>query len=342
MGKPMLGFFRKRSGLQIIWNTAGLLAIVLFCVNNPSCAQTRAVASSQTTGKHAPSTLRDASFHSASLSREMHYRVLLPANYDAATQRYPTLVLLHGLYGDYKNWSTLTKLSKYARALNLIIAMPDAGNSWYVDSATVPADKYEDYIVQDFIQEIDAHYRTKPERSARAVAGLSMGGYAAVKFALKYPNLFSYVGGISAALGAAGDLDETHPEFRDGLRKAFGETGNPVRQQNDVFPLLEGADIKALPYVYLDCGSGDMFLGVNRKFVGQLQQLKIPYEFHEMPGGHEWKYWDGAIQRFLNVLVSQNFAKRMRRVGNVSVLDSRSSTCLVSRIKDNSGTGTQM
>jgi hypothetical protein len=58
--------------------------------------------------------------------------------------------------------------------------------------------------------------------------------------------------------------------------------------------------------------------------------LKIPYEFHEMPGGHEWKYWDGAIQRFLNVLVRQNFAERMRRVSSVSALDSRSSTYLVS------------
>jgi len=309
MGKPLLGFFRKRSGLQIICNTTGLLAIVLSCVNASSFAQTRALASSQTTGKHASSTLRDASFHSASLNREMHYRVLLPANYAATTQRYPTLILLHGLYGDYKNWSTLTNLSKYARSLNLIIAMPDAGNSWYVDSATDPADKYEDYIVQDFIKEIDAHYRTKPERSARAVAGLSMGGYASVKFALKYPNLFSYAGGISAALDAAGDLDETHPEFREGLWKAFGETGNPVRQQNDVFPLLAGADMKALPYFYMDCGADDMFLGVNRKFVVQLQQMKIPYEFHEMPGGHEWKYWDGAIERLLSVLVKHNFAE---------------------------------
>lgn len=309
MAMPLLDFFRKRSGLQIICNTAGLLTIILFWVNAPSFAQTGAVASSQTTGKHAASTLRDASFHSASLNREMHYRVLLPANYDAATQRYPTLILLHGLYGDYKNWSKLTNLSKYARPLNLIIAMPDAGNSWYVDSATVPADKYEDYIVQDFIREIDAHYRTKPERSARAVAGLSMGGYAAVKFGLKYPNLFSYVGGISAALDAAGDLDETHPEFREGLRKAFGETGNPVRQQNDVFPLLAVADMKTLPYFYMDCGADDMFLGVNRKFVVELQQLKISYEFHEMPGGHEWKYWDGAIERLLSVLVKHNFAE---------------------------------
>ena len=142
--------------------------------------------------------------------------------------------------------------------------------------------------------------------------------------------MFFYAGGISSALDAAEDLDQTHPEFRDGLLKAYGEAGNPARHQNDVFPLLAAAGIKALPYFYLDCGSDDMFLGVNRRFVVQLQQLKIPYEFHEMPGGHEWKYWDGAIQRFLNVLVRRNFAQRMRQVGSVRALDSRTSTRLLS------------
>jgi putative tributyrin esterase len=328
--KPLLFYSRLRIGFHRIHNVVTLIVFLLFCVNAPSFAQKTPAAPPGPANKHTSGNLRDASFHCASLNRMMHYRVLLPANYDVSAQRYPTLFLLHGLYGDYKNWSTLTSLVKYARNLNLIIAMPDAGNSWYVDSATNPADRYEDYIVQDFIREIDAHYRTKPERSARAVAGLSMGGYAAVKFALKYPDMFSYVGGISAALDAAEDLDQTHPEFRDGLQKAYGEAGNPARQQNDVFPLLAAADIKALPYFYLDCGSDDMFLGVNRRFVVQLQQLKIPYEFHEMPGGHEWKYWDGAIQRFLNVLVRQNFAERMRRVGSLSALDSRSSTYLVS------------
>jgi len=73
----------------------------------------------------------------------------LPANYEASAQRYPTLFLLHGLYGDDQNWSTRTNLVKYARDLNLIIAMPDAGNSWYVNSASNPEDRYEDYIVKD-------------------------------------------------------------------------------------------------------------------------------------------------------------------------------------------------
>jgi S-formylglutathione hydrolase FrmB len=283
------------------------IATILFCVNVPCFAQNTSVASPGPAPRHASGNLRDASFHSASLDREMHYRVLLPENYDSSAERYSTLFLLHGLYGDYQNWSTLTSLEKYARNLNLIIAMPDGGNSWYVNSANNPVDKYEDYIVQDFIKEIDAHYRTRAEKSARAIAGLSMGGYAAVKFALKYPSLFAYAGGISAALDASADLDETHPEFRDGLRKVFGEAGNPARAQNDVFVLLGKAELKDLPYFYLDCGSDDTFLGVDRQFVARLQLLKVPNEFHELPGGHDWKYWDGAIERFLSMLAKHNF-----------------------------------
>jgi putative tributyrin esterase len=300
---------------------AALLVISLCCTSIPTFAQKESSQRATRTA-HGP-TLRDASFHSSSLNREMHYRVLLPENYDASVQRFPTLILLHGLYGDYQNWSTRTSLAKYARGLQLIIAMPDAGNSWYVNSATDPADQYEDYIVQDFISEIDRHYRTIREGYARAIAGLSMGGYAAVKFSLKYPSLFAYAGGISAALDASANLDETHPEFRDGLRKAFGEAGNPVRSQNDVFVLLSHADIQGLPYFYLDCGSDDTFLDVNRKFVALLQQLKIPYESHELPGSHAWNYWDAAIERFLLTLAKRNFAHGGMHADTIRAIEPR-------------------
>jgi len=280
---------------------------LLFCSRAPSFAQNKPHLSSKPANPHSPS-LHNSSFHSASLNREMHYCILLPAGYGSSERRFPTLFLLHGLYGNDRDWSTRTNLVKYASDLNLIIAMPDAENSWYVNSATNPADKFEDYIVKDFIAEIDTHYRTIREGYARAIAGLSMGGYAAVKLATKYPGLVSYAGGISAALDASADLDERNAEFRDGLRKVFGEPGNPVRSQNDVFVLLSHGDTKGLPYFYLDCGTDDMFLGVNRKLAARLQELRIPYEFHEMPGGHTWMYWDVAVERFLFMLSNSSFA----------------------------------
>ncbi len=319
--KTLGRLFRLSICSRSVSDATTLVLISLFCTVIPSFAQDKQDEQRTTTAGHSAATLRDGSFHSPNLNREMRYLVLLPANYDASAQRYPTLFLLHGLYGDYQNWSTLTSLPKYARQLNLIIAMPDAGNSWYVNSATDPADKYEDYFVKDFINEIDTHFRTIRSGSARAIAGLSMGGYAAVKFSLKYPSLFAYAGGISAALDASADLDTTHPAFRDGLRKAFGEAGDPTRSRNDVFALVAHGEFGDLPYFYLDCGSDDMFLDVNRKFVARLQLSRVPYEFHELQGNHEWSYWDGAIERFLNMLAGHNFAHRSIDAGTAPKIE---------------------
>jgi putative tributyrin esterase len=253
--------------------------------------------------------LQDASFRSESLGREMHYRVILPAGYNSSSVRYPALYLLHGLYGDYENWSTRTNLVRYADTMSVIIAMPDADNSWYANSAANPRDKFEDYVVKDFVVEVDSHYRTIRERYARAIAGLSMGGYGAVKFALKYPGLFAAAGGISATLNAPRDLDAKEPGFRDDLQKAFGPPGNPGRTENDVFELLGRTQGAQSPYIYLDCGADDMFLHTNREFAARLQERGIAYEYHEMPGAHTWDYWDGAILRFLKALDRRSFLR---------------------------------
>jgi S-formylglutathione hydrolase FrmB len=256
-------------------------------------------------------TIRDASFHSDSLGREMHYRVILPAGYESSSESYPALFLLHGVYGDFENWSTRTNLVRYAKHFRLIIAMPDAGNSWYVNSATNPADKFEDYIVRDFITEVDTHFRSIREPYARAIGGLSMGGYGAIKFALKYPQLFAVAGGISAALNASTDLGEKASDFRENLRSVFGLHDSPTRQQNDVLTLLAQAEPATLPYIYLDCGTGDaLFLRSNRELATNLQERKAAYEFHEMPGAHQWDFWDAAILRFLDTLARRSLTSK--------------------------------
>jgi putative tributyrin esterase len=294
--------------LQIV---VALVAVVAFPSPHTVYAQGKTAATHTSSSPAQHVTVRDGSFNSESLAREMRYRVILPAGYESSSERYPTLFLLHGLYGDFENWSTHTNLVRYAERFRLIIAMPQAGNSWYVNSVTVTADKFEDYIIKDFIGEIDSHFRTIRERSARAIAGLSMGGYGAVKFALKYPRLFAMAGGISAALNAPGDLDDKAADFRLNLQKVFGPHGSPTREQNDVFVLLAHADPAKLPYIYLDCGTSDvLFLFSNREFAARLQEPRVPYEFHEMPGAHTWDFWDTAILRFLNTLSKQSFAAK--------------------------------
>lgn len=245
--------------------------------------------------------VEDAVFHSASLQRDMRYRILVPGDYDKGG-RFPVLYLLHGLYGDYRNWDTRTGLEGYARNLDLLMVMPDADDSWYTNRATGPGDKFEDYVAKDLLSEIDGKYRTIRERPGRAIAGLSMGGYGALKFAFKYPNLFAFAGSLSGALDAAQNLDTLRPEFRAKLLEVFGKEGSPTRVENDVFRLLDAPHETAYPYLYLACGTGDFFLETNRAFVGQLSSRKIAYEYHETPGQHTWDYWDKALEPMLQAV----------------------------------------
>ena len=275
------------------------LSFVLFLSCAPALAEKKAAINGSQKNQH--SLVSNAVFHSVSLDREMHYRILLPRSYENGG-RFPVLYLLHGIYGDYKNWDTRTGLENYAKNLNIIIVMPDADNSWYTNSATVPADKFEDYIAKDLIAEIDEKYRTIHDGHQRAIAGLSMGGYGAVKLGVKYPELFAFAGSLSGAFNAPGNLDALRPDFRAKLLEVFDGEDSPTRQQNDIFLLLNAPHQVPYPYFYLACGSADFFLETNRALAHQLSSRNLAYEYHETAGGHTWEYWDQSLPSLLRAV----------------------------------------
>jgi S-formylglutathione hydrolase FrmB len=232
----------------------------------------------------------------------MKYRVLLPCSYGRGSGRFPVLYLLHGLYGDYLNWDTRTNLERDAQSYNLLVVMPDAGDSWYTNSATDPKDKFEDYIAKDLVAEIDSKFRTLRSRHARAIAGLSMGGYGSLKIALRYHDDFIFAGSVSGALNAPQDLGDRRPAFRDQLLKVFGAPGGATRADNNVFSMLQSASVQKLPYFYLACGTADDFLAVNRDFAAKLSARSAAYEYHETVGGHAWDYWDRSLPDLLRAV----------------------------------------
>jgi putative tributyrin esterase len=250
-------------------------------------------------------TVKNAMFHSSSLNRDMRYRIYLPRTYAQATRRFPVLYLLHGIYGKFTDWDTQSHLRHYAQNLDLIIVMPDAGDSWYVNSATVPQNRYEDYIVKDLIQEVDGNYHTLAARESRAIAGVSMGGYGALNFALKHPDLFVFAGSLSGAINAPTDLGPRQPDFQANLLQVFGPPGSTTRTENDIFVLLKHADVSRLPYIYLACGESDPFLPLNQQFAAQLLEEHARYEFHQAPGAHEWKFWDKTARTLLPMVMQK-------------------------------------
>ena len=248
--------------------------------------------------------LRARVFQSASLGRPMHYRILLPAKYMDSSRRFPVLYLLHGWHGDYKNWSMLTKLVKYADSLAIIIVMPDAEDSWYANSATESHDKFETYMVRDVIDDVDLHWRTLASADQRAIAGLSMGGYGAVKFGLKYSDRFRFVGSLSGAFNATNpELRQSRSDLAPSLDAAFGKSRTQMTEEEDIFKFVETVRSSGSQYFYIDCGTRDSdFLQANRDFVALIGQRKFAYEYHETPGDHSWQYWDSRLPNLLDVV----------------------------------------
>ncbi len=243
-------------------------------------------------------------FRSESLGQERAMNVLLPADYDVSTDRYPVLYLLHGLGDDNTAWSFMTNLSGYAKAHRRIIVMPDAGRSFYINSAADPKARFEDYIIKDVIPYVDSHYRSIPLRRGRAIAGLSMGGYGAAYLGLKHFDTFSAIGALSGAVGFAHEpLDSLDKKLRDELQPIFGPAGSAARSERDPFVVIEKVPPAEMPLLYIACGGQDFLLKQNREFVEMLASKKIPYEYREVsPRVHSWDFWDEQIPVFLDMI----------------------------------------
>lgn len=241
------------------------------------------------------------------MAREMPYRVILPAGYagiKGTPSRFPVIYLLHGLTGHYSNWIDKTDLVVYASKHNFIIVTPEGDNGWYSDSVTAANDKYESYIVKELIPEIDGKYRTLADREHRVIAGLSMGGYGALKFGLKYPELFSFVGSFSGALGATVFTEKTAGNIGKGIDAIMGADDSDSRRSNDIFKIIRELTperVKLLPYIFQSCGTEDFLIQNNREYLALLNEKKVPHEYREHPGVHDWVFWNDQVREFLDV-----------------------------------------
>jgi S-formylglutathione hydrolase FrmB len=258
-------------------------------------------------------------FHSALVGKTLPYNVILPADYRVSTAtRYPVIYLLHGWAGHYNDWVTRTNVADYAAPYRFIVVMPEGNDSWYTDSATVASDKYESYILLELIPDVQRRYRTIESRYGRAIAGLSMGGYGAIKFGLKSPGTFAFAGSLSGALAATTWAEEDLKAFRGingSLMAAFGARDSSPRKANDIFEITRGLSASraaALPYFYFDCGTEDFFVGVNEQFAALLSEKKIAHEFRELPGNHGWPYWDQQVRELLKVAAEKLKARKAR------------------------------
>ncbi|HET6861919.1 MAG TPA: alpha/beta hydrolase family protein [Pyrinomonadaceae bacterium] len=245
---------------------------------------------------------------SNSLQREAPYSVLLPSAYDSLDLSYPILYLLHGLFGSHENWVELTNIEELSSNLHLIIVMPDGSDGWYCDSETISANRYESFLIEELIPQIERKFRTIPKREARAIAGLSMGGYGAFKFSVLRPDLYQFAASFSGAFDVPERSDDA-PGFdwntlRPSVLQAFGAPGSNTRTRNDLYRLfqsLKAEDINALPYFYFNCGRDDGFMEANVRLNSLFDAFGISHQFAEIEGGHDWDYWGSRLPDLLKM-----------------------------------------
>lgn len=239
-------------------------------------------------------TFQDITFRSAALNREMQYRAIVPSHL-ADGQKLQVVYLLHGRGGGFRDWSNYSDVARYAES-GLLLVMPEAGLSYYTNALDPPQDRYEDYITADLIADVEKRFPVATGRSNRAIVGVSMGGYGAVKLALRHPDLFMFVGGSSSAVDV--------PRRAFSIRRLqqsrhfaaiFGPSGSQQRQDNDPFVLARSVSPESAPYFFLTCGEQESLLSPNREFASLLAQRHFRYEFHTMAAKHDWNQWNAWL-----------------------------------------------
>jgi S-formylglutathione hydrolase FrmB len=245
--------------------------------------------------------MQDVTFHSASLQREMPYRVILPANL-SSDKRLPVVYLLHGGGGGYRDWSNYSDVARFAER-GLILVMPEGNSSYYMNAREPRTDRYEDYIIEDLIADVETRFPATSGRENRAIVGLSMGGFGAVVLALKHPDLFAFAGGLSSAL----DVPTRKLSWRRmgqyrAHAKIFGNWGSVTRRVNNPYFLAESVEPIKTTYFYLTCGDQEGLLSANQRFAALLQKRGFKYEFHTGPGGHDWNQWNRRLPELFNRL----------------------------------------
>jgi len=259
----------------------------------------------------------DLTISSEKMGYDVHYSLYLPPGYGTSNRRYPVVYLLHGYSDDDSGWVQFGKIQHYADKAILageippmIIVMPDAKVTWYVNSydGKMP---YEDFFVEEFIPHIDAAFPTRAKKEFRGVAGLSMGGHGTLVYLTRHADLFA----AGAAFSAAVMTDEEVVAMDDArynawFSKVYGPEKKPENRANEawkkysIFHIIKSTPLEELKKVryYIDCGDDDFLYKGNDALHTLMRDKGIPHEYRVRDGGHRWEYWRTGITNGLKFI----------------------------------------
>lgn len=213
--------------------------------------------------------------------------------------KHPTLYLLHGLSDDYTAWMRNTSIERYAADIGLAVVMPAVNRSFYTDMHY--GYKYWTFISEELISKARSYFPLSAAREKNYTAGLSMGGYGALKLALRCPDRFSAAASLS---GATDIVNAAKNRLFEEVSLIFGDAGSIEGTENDLFHLVDRVSVSGgcKPKIYQCCGTEDFLYADNIRFKESCEKSGLDYTYEEEPGVHEWGYWDMKIRKVLQWL----------------------------------------
>ena len=227
---------------------------------------------------------------SAAMHKKIKTVVITPSGYSSG-DAFPVVYLLHGFGDNYATWvKNVPAIKEDADLYGIVIVCPDGNRSWYMDSPVNFAIRYETFISKELVSYIDGHYKTKKDRSARAITGLSMGGHGGLYLSIKHQDIYGAAGSMSGGV----DL-RPFPNNWD-LALLLGTYAQYPQnwEQNSVINLLYLLTPNSLALT-IECGTEDFFYKVNEALHQQLLYRNIPHDYTTRPGVHNWDYWSNAV-----------------------------------------------
>lgn len=256
----------------------------------------------------------EVNFISKCLMRTVTFNAIIPVDKfglqaeNAEQKPLKTLYLLHGIFGNYTDWVNGTRIQAWAEANDLAVIMPSGENRFYLNDEK-SGELYGEFIGKELVEFTRKLFPLSDKREDTFIAGLSMGGYGAIRNGLKYAENFGCVIGLSAALvhDTWKDADNSAPIFtfrRNYYEAIFGEYDKVKGSDKDPKALLlklkeEG---RPVPKMYLCCGTEDGLVTANRDFRDFLNENGVDLTYVEGPGKHDWVFWDTYIKKVLDWL----------------------------------------
>ena len=242
------------------------------------------------------------SIRSDVLKMDTTVNVIFPeAHYVAPKTENRTLILLHGLKQNADTWQRMSRVESYVHPANFNVIIPEVQRSWYADMAY--GINYFRYIAEELPEMMGRMFRIPMDRDHLFAAGLSMGGYGAVKCALTYPDRFAGAMSFSGALSILENPDAMMTIMsREELMGIIGPDLRCGDEQSLARLAGKAAASVQKPRLYIACGTEDALIGDNRNMALLTRDLGFDIVFEEWPGHHDWEFWDRALVRGMSVM----------------------------------------